>query len=83
MLKRFEFAAKSNSRNGNYQFWMHDNRAKELITHKFTAQKLDYIHSNPVRTGLVEKPEDWMYSSARNYMNLPALMEVDIMDINF
>ena len=30
-------------------------------------QKLDYIHSNPVRRGFVARPEHWLYSSARNY----------------
>jgi len=31
-------------------------------------QKLEYIHYNPVRIGLVDRPEDWRYSSARNYL---------------
>jgi putative transposase len=83
MMKRFEFAARSNVRNSPHQFWQHDNHAEELNTLKFTAQKLDYIHLNPVRAGLVEKPEDWLYSSARNYMFLPSLMEIDLMDINY
>lgn len=30
-------------------------------------QKLNYIHLNPVRAGLVNKPEDYPYSSYRNY----------------
>jgi hypothetical protein len=29
--------------------------------------KLDYIHNNPVKAGLVENPEDYRFSSARNY----------------
>jgi len=29
--------------------------------------KLCYIHRNPVRRGLVEKPEDWEWSSYRFY----------------
>ena len=83
MMKRFEFAARSNVRNNPHQFWMHDNHAEELITAKFTFQKLDYIHLNPVRAGLVDKAEDWLYSSARNYMFQPSVMEIDVMDINF
>ena len=82
MMKRFEFAAKSNVRNSTHQLWTHDNRAKELVSEKFTMQKLDYIHLNPVRAGFVDKAEDWIYSSARNYLYLPALMDVDIMDIS-
>ncbi len=30
-------------------------------------EKLKYIHRNPVKRGLVEKPEDWRWSSFRNY----------------
>ena len=29
--------------------------------------KLEYIHNNPVKSGLVEKREDWSWSSARCY----------------
>ena len=28
---------------------------------------LDYIHNNPVEAGIVEKAEDYLYSSARDY----------------
>ena len=31
--------------------------------------KLNYIHANPVRRGLVEEPEDYPWSSARDYYN--------------
>jgi len=30
-------------------------------------QKIDYMHANPVRAGLVERPTDWRWSSARWY----------------
>jgi len=83
MMKRFEFAAMSNVRNSPHQFWLHDNHAEELITLPFTAQKLNYIHLNPVRAGFVEKPEEWLYSSARDYRLMPSLMEIDLMDINY
>ena len=83
MMKRFEFAARSNVRKSFHQFWIHDNHAEELNTLNFTVQKLNYIHSNPVIAGLVDKSEDWLYSSARNYMFQPAIMDVDIMDINY
>ena len=29
--------------------------------------KLNYIHDNPVKAGLCEKPEEWLWSSAANY----------------
>ncbi len=32
-------------------------------------EKLDYMHSNPVRAELVARPEDWPFSSARHYLS--------------
>ena len=32
-------------------------------------QKLNYLHNNPVEAGFIEKPEDWLYSSAKDYYN--------------
>jgi len=31
------------------------------------VEKLRYMHRNPVKRGLVEKPEDWRWSSFRQY----------------
>jgi putative transposase len=31
------------------------------------VEKLRYMHRNPVKRGLVEKPEDWAWSSFRHY----------------
>jgi putative transposase len=33
-----------------------------------TSEKLRYMHRNPVKRGLVEKPEDWAWSSFRHYL---------------
>ena len=51
-----------------YQFWRQDNQPKELYSPAFTVQKLNYVHNNAVVAGLVEKAEDYLYSSARNYI---------------
>ena len=77
----FGFVARSLKRNSEYQFWTHENHAIELITHDFTCQKLAYIHDNPIRARWVEKAEVWLYSSQRNYLGLPVLIEMDVMDI--
>lgn len=69
MLSIFEAQAQKNSHNVNYQFWRQDNQPKELYSPAFTVQKLNYIHNNPVEAGLVEKAEDYLYSSARNYVH--------------
>jgi len=44
--------------------------------HKF-VEKLRYIHRNPVKRGLVERPEDWTWSSFRHY----ATGEVGVVEI--
>ena len=41
------------------------------------VEKLRYIHRNPVKRGLVEKPEDWLWSSFRHY----ASGEVGVVEI--
>ena len=67
MLKLFATAGEKNSRNTNYQFWQQDNHPKELISESFTKQKINYTHYNPVEAGIVDKPEEYIYSSARDY----------------
>jgi len=47
------------------------------------SQKLDYIHNNPVRAGIVIIPEHYLYSSAANYAGETGLMEVILLDFGF
>jgi len=67
MIKLFKQYAKNNKRNLLYQFWKQDNRPIELISPKWINQKLNYIHNNPVRAGIIEIPEHYIYSSANIY----------------
>ena len=67
MLELFKKAGEANSRNSEYQFWRQDNQPKELYSSAFVFQKLNYIHNNPVEAGIVDKPEEYLYSSARDY----------------
>ncbi len=76
MLNHFSDAGKLNPRNTKYQFWNQKNHAEELFSPKFINQKVDYIHNNPVKAGFVAKPEDYLYSSARNYAGLESVIEV-------
>jgi REP element-mobilizing transposase RayT len=80
MLKRFEFACKSHSRNEKYQFWKYGNHPEEVYSEKFLWQKLDYIHLNPVRAGIVEKASHYIYSSASNYVNGKGLLDIQLAD---
>ena len=49
-----------------------------LFKEKTLIQKIEYCHLNPVRKGLATEPEDWPYSSARNYAGrLDTVIPVD------
>lgn len=67
MLPIFREQGRKNARNGDNQFWRQDNQPKECFSAAFTVQKIDYIHHNPVDAGIVDKPEEYLYSSARDY----------------
>ena len=81
MLEIFSKEAKKRKRKSEFQVWTHENHAIEITSKKFLMQKMAYIHLNPVRSGLVEKAGDWLYSSQRNYIGLESLMEIDLVDV--
>lgn len=39
-------------------------------------EKIGYIHQNPVRRGMVERAEDWRWSSAGDCLGVPGTVEV-------
>ncbi|MBL8523495.1 MAG: transposase [Betaproteobacteria bacterium] len=55
----------ANGENGFWQrrFWEHQIRDEADF-----AAHTDYIHRNPVKHGLVERPMDWPYSSFQRYL---------------
>jgi REP element-mobilizing transposase RayT len=71
----FEFHGKFKNKQ-DHQVWTHENHAEEIYSQKFIEQKIEYIHNNPVRAGIVSRPEDYLYSSARNYAGLDYELEV-------
>lgn len=44
-------------------FWQEGYHGEEIISLAFYNTKQDYIHYNPVRAGLVEKEEEYLFSS--------------------
>jgi REP element-mobilizing transposase RayT len=80
MLHRFEWAGKSDKRITKYKFWQESNHAIHLSPHSpiLFKQKLDYIHDNPVRAGIVDYAQDYVYSSARDYAGIKGLVNVTL-----
>ncbi len=61
----------------NISFWQKDSHAEEINTSAFYNTKLDYIHQNPVRAGIVDKEEEYLYSSARMLYTGKGLLDLD------
>ena len=78
ILNLFEFTAKQHKKNEKYQVWTHENHAEIAYGNQFPESKIKYIHENPVRAGIVEKAEDYLYSSARNYAELDSVLELTV-----
>ena len=77
MLWIFKSAGNQNSNNKYYQFWQQDNRPIQLSTAEMVAQRLEYTHSNPVKEGLVNEPEHYVYSSASCYVGQKGFLDVE------
>jgi len=67
MLNLFGFVDRGNANNKEFQFWKQDYHPIELSDVKKCEQRLNYLHENPVRSGLVWEPWHFKYSSAINY----------------
>ena len=62
--------------NQKYKVWQNGYHAEKVYSNKFIKQKINYIHNNPVAEKIVEKPEDYIFSSARNYAELNSELDV-------
>ncbi|MDO9576956.1 MAG: hypothetical protein Q7J16_03645 [Candidatus Cloacimonadales bacterium] len=50
----------------HYQVWQEGFHPQLMNSNEMLAQKVEYLHFNPVKRGFVNNPEDWRYSSANN-----------------
>ena len=80
ILDRFELAGKKLNRIKNYKVWKDGNHPEELYSNKFIQQKLNYIHNNPVTAEIVDEPEHYLYSSARDYIGEKGLIDIILID---
>ena len=76
MLWIFGSAGKKNPNNINYQLWQQEYHGIELFSNDVIDTKINYIHQNPVRIGIVENDFDYIYSSARNYAGKSGVLDV-------
>ena len=48
---------------------------QHVCASRVIAEKIKYIHNNPVKEGLVYKPEDYVYSSASDYSGEEGILD--------
>jgi REP element-mobilizing transposase RayT len=52
-----------------HQVWQEGSHPQAIGTDATMLQKLEYLHNNPVKRGLVASPEHWRYSSAHEWLS--------------
>ena len=66
---------------GELGLWQDGFHPVALESRPVFEQKLRYLHENPVRKGLIRRPDDWWYSSAAFYDGREDVcMEVDLLE---
>lgn len=79
LLTQFALYKKRYKKSSTFQVWQEGLHPQHIKGDAMLAQKLKYIHENPVRRGYVDLPEHWRYSSARNYLEVSdPVMDVDM-----
>lgn len=76
MLWMFSRLALKSKKHKKYSFWQDGYHPIELTDNFLIDQKLEYIHQNPVKEGIVYRPEDYVYSSAAAYAGMESILNV-------
>ena len=63
-------------KDSEYQIWQEGSHPELIQGYEMMREKIQYIHANPVRAGLVENPIDWPYSSAGTYEGRKGILDV-------
>ena len=70
------------ARGHTHPLWDGHSQALPLFSESFFMQRVNYIHQNPVRAGLVERAEDYLWSSIRCWKRWPREDEPLLMDLD-
>ncbi|MFC6998761.1 REP-associated tyrosine transposase [Rufibacter roseus] len=80
MLSILKEAAAGSSKHLKYQFWQNQYHPVELTNNDQQQRCLDYIHQNPVATGIVSEAEAYVFSSATDYAGGKGLIAVSFIE---
>jgi putative transposase len=76
LLKQLRLLKLPHKTKSTFQVWEEGSHPQQIGSDEMMLQKLEYIHDNPVKRGYVDQQVHWRYSSARNYVGLPGLIDV-------
>ncbi len=79
MLRYFKEVCSHLKRKQEYKVWQDGYHAEVAYSNFFIKEKINYIHENPVKDKIVEFAEDYIFSSARNYVGLDNELEVIVL----
>lgn len=65
----------------HYHLWQRGYDKYCIHNIKHLRQKIDYLHANPVRAGIVFKPWEYRYSSYPNYCGEKGIIDIDLIDL--
>jgi REP element-mobilizing transposase RayT len=68
LLRQLRASRLAHKRESVHQVWQEGSHPQALMSDRIMEQKLEYLHNNPVKRGLVASPEHWRYSSAHEWM---------------
>jgi REP element-mobilizing transposase RayT len=68
-------------RDHQYSLWDHHPNVRLLTSESMFMQRVHYTHRNPVRLGLVERADEYRYSSVRIWNRAPLEDEPLMLDI--
>jgi putative transposase len=77
MLGRFRLPETVHDQ-AQFRVWQRRYYAMNIFTDKKRLEKLNYMHGNPVKCGLVASPDQWPWSSFRfYYLNDSSVLSMD------
>jgi putative transposase len=77
LLEQLAQSKAQHKKDRQFQVWQEGSHPQMIQNEAMMRQKIEYIHQNPVRRGLVDEPVQWVYSSAANYAGLNDLLDVE------
>jgi len=81
MLQRFEEFCKMFGLVKKYNIWQNSSRPLFIDFEKVDVliEHFDFLHLNPVRDKIVDLPEEYLYSSARDYSGTKGLVKIEVL----